>query len=99
MSDRSRAGTGSGDIRALGDPLGTHSAAVTAVAFSPDGHMLATAGPDDTVRLQDVSEPSRPPPPIGTLADAHPDGVLAVVFSPDGLATGGADGGARLAHA
>ncbi len=65
-----------------------------AVAFSPDGKLLATASADGGARLWDVAShrPASPP-----LAPGSP-GVTAVAFSPDGklLATASADGGARL---
>ena len=35
----------------IGDPLTGHTGGVTGVAFSPDGHRLASASADGTVRL------------------------------------------------
>jgi WD40 repeat protein len=82
------------------DPYATrltgHTTGLTRVAFSSDGHTLATASVDKTVQLWEVSNPHQPHQlgkPIG-----HTSAVWSVAFNPDGhtLATGSDDGILRL---
>jgi len=75
-------------------PAGRGHGSVYAVAFSPDGSRLASAGADGHVRLWNPAT-SRP---VGKPLPADPrneNGVYAVAFSPGGklLATAGGDDG------
>jgi WD40 repeat protein len=76
-----------------GDEQGGHTDSVNSVAFSPDGHTLASGGFDKAIKLWDVE--------TGTLLKTfkgHGDAVLSVTFSPDGniLASSGYDKSIKL---
>ena len=68
------------------------------MAFSPDGHTLASGNADGTVRLWDVADPAHPRPLGQPLTGASAAAVNSVAFSPDGhtLASGNDDGTVRL---
>ncbi|MBV9139873.1 MAG: TIR domain-containing protein [Pseudonocardiales bacterium] len=76
--------------------LTAHTSAVTAVAFRPDGHTLATGSADQTARLWDIHDPHHPTP-LATLT-GHTNKVSSVAFSADGgaLATASSDTTVRL---
>ena len=69
------------------------SGPVYALAFSPDGDRLVTAGADQLVKVWDAGTLQ----PIGTLR-GHEDPATAVAFSPDGsrIATGSSDRTIRI---
>lgn len=73
----------------LGDPLQGHPDFVFALAFSPDGKLLATGGQDKTIRLWDLGTGEA----AGLPLNRHLDSVTSLAFSPDGalLASGSLD--------
>src|SRR5262249_22549835 len=60
----------------LRDPAGS----VMSLAFSPDGHLLATVGQDKSVKIWDTQSGNL----INTLSAGEGSGDLSVVFLPDG---------------
>jgi WD40 repeat protein len=74
----------------VGPPL-AHEAPISAVALSPDGKILLTAGTDHRARLWDAAGQ-----PLGAPL-VHPDAITAAAFSPDSrtVLTGSRDKTAR----
>lgn len=84
--------------RKVGQPLvgHTHSTSLSSassVAFSPDGHTLATGGTDNAVVLWDISAGAQPVR-LGQPLTGHVNFVEALGFSPDSrvLVSRGSDG-------
>jgi len=70
-----------------------HTGVISAMAFSPDGKVLATSSADHSIRLWDLPNRQR----IGVL-QGHLTEVSTLAFMPDGktVCSGGKDGGVKF---
>ena len=82
----------------IGQPLTGHTDNVLAVAFSPNGHTLASSSQDGTIRLWNLTDPRHPAAIGQPLTDANIGKVYTIAFSPDGnmLAAGSDDQVVRM---
>jgi WD40 repeat protein len=80
--------------------IGTHRSFLTALAFSPDGRMLASASKDYSVKLYELAEDEskQRQDAVVQILNQHLGPVHCVTFSPDSqfVATGSEDGTVRL---
>ena len=81
-------------VRVMGPGGEGHDAPVAALAASPDGTLVASAGWDRVVRIWRLDAPGAPP----VVLEGHEDNVNAVAFLPGGeiIASAGQDGALRL---
>ncbi|MEK6276084.1 MAG: AAA family ATPase [Actinomycetota bacterium] len=93
VSDIARLAPTPGEVSRLGQTLNLPRSGVAAVAFSPDGRLVATGHRDHMARLWSARTGR-----LLKVLTGHFGQVIAVAFSPDGklLATGASDGSGRL---
>jgi WD40 repeat protein len=86
-------GNGGAMLTSMDAGLLTSPAAITAMAYSPGGQLIATAGGDGAVRLWDAATQW----PLRVIGD-RPGGADSLAFAPDGqiLASGSSHGQVRL---
>ena len=78
----------------IGDPMRGHIGMVRSVAYSPEGHFIASVAVDRTLRIWDPGTGEL----VGEPLRGHGHEVTSVAFSPVGarLATGSIDGTVRI---